>query len=182
MTDNDLLMQLWHYESPEMAARLVYLADAKAAAEYQGQNSIDVMFPRLARWSKAVRVYGYRDFVRRHRRFLLVDAQHGYVATLLVREGARITVKGAYRGNWIFEVEQSQDRLEAAGFSSLAGSGPVQRTRRAAGRGGLLHVGPASRRPFPFLQDAGGADRADWGHEELNCDSGGNLPECAGRD
>jgi hypothetical protein len=117
MTDNDLLMQLWHYERPEIAERLVFLADLKGAAEYQGYNTIELLFPRLARWSNAVHVLPYTDFVQQHRRFLLVDTLRGYVARLLIREGATLTAKGAYRDKWVFEVERGGEAPEGRGIT-----------------------------------------------------------------
>jgi hypothetical protein len=107
MTDNDLLMQLWHYERPETVQRLVYLADLKGAKELQGHNTIELLFPRLQLWSKVVKVEPYAAFIRQHRRFLLVDTLRGYVAKMLMRSGATLTAKGFYRYQWIFEVEQN---------------------------------------------------------------------------
>jgi hypothetical protein len=114
MTDNDLLMQLWHYERPEMAQRLVFLADLKGAAEFQGYNTIELLFPRLERWSNVVNAEPYAEFVQKHPRFLLVDTLRGYVAKLLLRDGATLTAKGSYRDKWVFEVEQNS-RPEASG-------------------------------------------------------------------
>jgi hypothetical protein len=106
VTDNDALMQLWHYEPAGVARRLVFVADPKAALEVQGYNTIELLFPRLMPWSERVKVEPYGQFMQDHREFLLIDTLRGYVAKNLMAAGARITAKAAYGTKWIFHVEQ----------------------------------------------------------------------------
>jgi 4-amino-4-deoxy-L-arabinose transferase-like glycosyltransferase len=105
MTDNDLLMQLWHYLPPEVAGRLVYVADERIALEVQGYNTIERLFPRLAMFSSRVNVQPYADFIRDHKQFLLVDNLRGYMAKMMWREGATMTARTAYRDRWVFQVD-----------------------------------------------------------------------------
>jgi hypothetical protein len=105
MTDNDLLMQLWHYLPQDVAARLTFVSDEKAAMEIQGYDNIERLFPRLAPFSDRVRVEPYAEFTRAHQRFLLVDSLRGYMPVLLWRDGATLTARNSYRGQWVFQVE-----------------------------------------------------------------------------
>jgi hypothetical protein len=107
MTDNDLLFPLWHYQPRGVAERLVFVADERAAVEHQGYNTIELLFPRLKLWSERINVESYEEFVQKNRQFLLIDNLRGYVAKLLLRDGATLTAKTSYKNLWVFQVEMS---------------------------------------------------------------------------
>jgi 4-amino-4-deoxy-L-arabinose transferase-like glycosyltransferase len=105
MEDNDLLMQLWHYEPAAIASRLFYVSDEKSALEYFGWNSTERALDGIKPWSQIVHVEHYPDFVRQEKRFVLIEGTPGYISQELVRDGAVLTAKAMYRNQWVFEVD-----------------------------------------------------------------------------
>jgi hypothetical protein len=105
MSDNDLLMQLWHYEPAEVANRLVYVSDEQGALDLFGWNTTERAFDGLKPWSKMVHIQHYDEFVRGRKRFLLIEATPGYVSRKLLQAGATMVAKEPYRDDWVFEVE-----------------------------------------------------------------------------
>jgi len=103
--DNDLVMQLWHYEPQPIADRLVYVSDEKAALELYGWNTTERAFAGLQPFSKNVHVRTYADFVRGDRRFTLIDAGPGHVTRELLRDGAEIRMIATYRNQFVLDVQ-----------------------------------------------------------------------------
>ncbi len=103
--DNDLAMQLMHFEPPALAARLFLVCDEKAALEMFGWNTPERAIAGLKPWSDRVHSVLYDEFVRERKRFLLIEGQPGYVSRNLLRDGASIVPRGVYRNQFVFLVE-----------------------------------------------------------------------------
>ncbi len=84
--------QVYHYAPPEIAARVVYLSNPKAAAERLGTDSADSILDRLSRavgWP----VRPEAHFRSQHDRFLIYDAPNAPFSWLrgkIVDEGKRL--------------------------------------------------------------------------------------------
>jgi hypothetical protein len=96
-------LELEHYASPALAARLYYLTDIQAAARWSGNIYFDSVGPSLRDWFPfRANFEDYRSFVTRHERFLVVE--NGWVPQQLSYDGAVIQPKGTLAGIPYYEV------------------------------------------------------------------------------
>ena len=70
VSDGQLFLQLWQYAPQTLKSRLLFLADAHAAVEYMGFETIDTGILILRPWAP-VNVVEYRNFFAPGREFLL---------------------------------------------------------------------------------------------------------------
>jgi hypothetical protein len=113
MTDNDLIMQLWHYKPAEVGRRLIYVADEKGALEFNGWNTPERAFAGLKPWTTHIHIESFDEFLRSGRRCLLIEGAPSYVSRNLIRDGGAITARGMYRNQFVFEVELPTSRAAA---------------------------------------------------------------------
>lgn len=102
-------LQLDHYGSPALAARLVYLRDPRTAIDLTGTDVFDSGLPIERQWFPIrAGLEDYHAFTTRNRRFLLIgDPQFtlDWLHRKLVRDGARFEFLGTQNGDPVFEVE-----------------------------------------------------------------------------
>jgi hypothetical protein len=106
MSDNDLVMQLWHYKPDGIANRLWYLLDEKAALEFDGWNTTERAFAGLQPWTRHIQVEKYDVFTSRCASFVLIEGVPSHIIRRLLQEGAAITATGVYRGHFVFHVDR----------------------------------------------------------------------------
>ena len=117
--DNDLLMQLWHYEPESVSERLFYVADEKAAVELFGWNTTERAFAGLQPFSKRVHLRSYADLMRGEKRFTLIEGIPGYVARMLLADGAELRMMATFRNEWVFDVQLPAEPVSPSRLSAL---------------------------------------------------------------
>ncbi len=102
-------LPMLHYAPPQLARRLVYLADPKLSLQYSGSVGLDVTLQDLVPWVP-MQVLDFRQFEADHRRFLLFwgkpeeSALVGWQFRKLREDGARLSVVEEHSQRVLFEV------------------------------------------------------------------------------
>ncbi|PWT99259.1 MAG: hypothetical protein C5B51_27550 [Terriglobia bacterium] len=95
-----------YYASPELAARLYYVADPPLALQYAETDSVDLVAQKLTRIAP-VQVENYTTFTSRHSRFLVVYRRYevfGWILNKLQDDGASIALRSLGDDETVYEV------------------------------------------------------------------------------
>jgi hypothetical protein len=102
--------QLTHYAPPEMAPRLVYLADPSAARRYLGSDTAELGLAEFRRWT-ALAIEYYAAYASTHRRLLVYGRPGGrsWLLPALLANGARVELLAQHGPESLLRVELDPD-------------------------------------------------------------------------
>jgi|SRR5579871_314630 len=108
ITDPHSFFQFSHYAPPQLARRMIYLADVPLALRHTGTDTVDSGMQALAPLTGA-RVSGFDSFLKSNSRFLVYGYPSGtkwawVIPELLARHTA-MQVAGSYQGQLLFLVQ-----------------------------------------------------------------------------
>jgi hypothetical protein len=113
VSDPHTFMWLSYYAAPEVARRLVYLADPERSLRHVGEGSADHHLLRLKPWFP-VHVEMYGPYVASHPRFLVYGntlLRLNWLLPELMASGARIELRGQH-GTALLFLADSKQQLE----------------------------------------------------------------------
>jgi hypothetical protein len=115
ITDPHAFMTLAHYGPPDIAGRIVYLADPDASLRYLGHNSVEKGMLDLIKSVFALNVQEYQGYISSEERFMVYTRTANPLNWLLSdiqRSGSLIEMRGRDHDAIIFLV---QPKWENAG-------------------------------------------------------------------
>ena len=108
-SDLHTFMTLAHYAPPDIASRVVYLADPQASLRYLGHSSVDQGILDLKPWF-GLKVEKYAPYVAFQKRFLVYGGVHigNWLLFELKRANMRIELRGRNGDNLLFLVSPKE--------------------------------------------------------------------------
>jgi hypothetical protein len=118
-SDLHTFMTLAYYAPPDIASRVVYLADPQVSLRHLGHSSVDQGILDLKPWF-GLRVEEYASYVASQQRFLVYGPIGGlnWLLSELTATNRRIELKGRNRENILFLVSVTE-RPDGRQFQSL---------------------------------------------------------------
>jgi len=108
ISDSHAFTTLAHYASPDLADRIVYLADPEASLRYLGHNSVEKGMLDLIKPVFALNVQEYRSYIRREERFMVYTRpvhSLNWLLSELSRSDALVEMRGRDHDDIILSVQ-----------------------------------------------------------------------------